>query len=277
MLGLGQVKRSIFKTISANRDTLPVLALHKVAEFLDAAYRNEGSDFATNGESRLFKRLAAANFQTVLDVGANVGRWTEAALDYWPNCRVHAFEIAPQTAQTCREKLAAHPQGSRAEVHEFGMSDETGSVEMFYFPDQDELTCTDDRHSKYKSVRFMGKVETIDQFCADKKIDYIDYLKIDVEGTEYKVMHGGKGMIQGGRVGCIQFEYGAFSTDTRFLLKDYYLLLSDKYWIGKLYPKYVDFRDYDWTMEDFRFCNYICVSKDRQDIRRLIERSGSQR
>ena len=75
-------------------------------------------------------------------------------------------------------------------------------------------------------------------------------------------------------VQCLQFEYGAFSTQTRFLLGDYYALLSENYWIGKIYPAYVDFRPYDWTMEDFRFANYCGVSKLRPDLRNVLARNG---
>ncbi len=47
-------------------------------------------------------------------------------------------------------------------------------------------------------------------------------------------------------------------------------MLSDSNWIGKSYPTYVDFREYNWRMEDFRFSYYGCVSKKRSDLRDLL-------
>ena len=58
-------------------------------------------------------------------------------------------------------------------------------------------------------------------------------------------------MIESGNAHVIQFEYGAFSIQTHKLLIDYYEMLKEHYWIGKIYPKYVDFQDYDWHMENF--------------------------
>ena len=77
--------------------------------------------------------------------------------------------------------------------------------------------------------------------------------------------------IDAGRLSCIQFEYGAFSIETRMLLADYYKLLADRYWIGKLFPTYVEFTDYHWTMETFRFANFVCVDRSRPDLKLFAE------
>jgi hypothetical protein len=98
----------------------------------------------------------------------------------------------------------------------------------------------------------------------------VDFLKIDVEGAEFRVIKGFSERLDVQKIHCMQFEYGAFSTQTRFLLGDYYSLLSPSYWMGKIFPTYVDFRDYDYTMEDFRFSNYCCVSKLRPDLLELL-------
>jgi hypothetical protein len=39
----------------------------------------------------------------------------------------------------------------------------------------------------------------------------------------------------------------------------------------KIYPAAVEFGDYDWRMEDFRFANFCAVSRERVDIKRLLE------
>jgi hypothetical protein len=98
----------------------------------------------------------------------------------------------------------------------------------------------------------------------------IDFLKIDVEGAEARVLNGFSRRLASQDVHCVQFEYGAFSVQTKVLLGDYYAMLADSYWIGKIYPNYVEFKEYDWTMEDFRFSNYCCVSRLRSDLRDLL-------
>ena len=110
----------------------------------------------------------------------------------------------------------------------------------------------------------------MDAYCKADRIETVDFVKIDVEGAEHRVLGGFGEYLRAQAVHCIQFEYGAFSTQTRFLLADYYGLLGDGYWIGKIFPTYVDFRPYDWSMDDFRFSNYCCVSKQRPDLRTLL-------
>ena len=141
---------------------------------------------------------------------------------------------------------------------------------MYYFPQHPELTCDLPRHDSYSAVPFDAQLATGDEYCDEHSIDSVDFLKIDVEGAEFRVMKGFSERLSAQKIHCMQFEYGAFSTQTRFLLGDYYSLLSGSYWIGKIFPTYVDFQDYQWTMEDFRFSNYCCVSKLRPDLRKIL-------
>jgi FkbM family methyltransferase len=244
--------------------------LHQLASFVESAYWNEGSSFRTNGERQLLDRLLAANFQTAVDVGANCGDWMMAALDAWPQCRVHAFEVAPMTFQRLQNHLAESAGRDRATLNCLGLSDTPGRQTMFYFPEHPELTSDLPRHETLRRVPFEAQLCTGDEYAESHAIGTIDFLKIDVEGAEHRVLKGFSGYLAAHKIHCVQFEYGAFSTQTRFLLGDYYTLLSPNYWIGKIYPAYVDFRDYDWTMEDFRFANYCCVSKLRPDLRSLL-------
>lgn len=64
----------------------------------------------------------------------------------------------------------------------------------------------------------------------------------------------------------IQFEYGAFSIDTRVLLQDYYRLLGVDYVMGKVFPGHVEFKDYDWRDETFQFSNYLCVRREESSL-----------
>lgn len=270
---LGWIKRSAFSTLAANRDAMPVRGMHKLATFVDSAIRNEGSHFRLNGEWRVLDRLAAFDIRTVVDVGANVGRWSTSAMQAFPNARVHAFEIAPKTAEKAAANFAAGGYAQRATLHTIGLSDAPGTMDMWYFPGADELTCAAPRHHEHESVHFVANVGTLDDFCREHGVDRIDLLKVDVEGNEFRVFRGGSSMLNG-KTTCIQFEYGAFSTETRFLLKDYYELLGERYWIGKIFPRYVDFKDFHFSMEDFRFCNYVCVDRSRPDIRDALGRQG---
>ena len=58
----------------------------------------------------------------------------------------------------------------------------------------------------------------------------------------------------------IQFEYGYVNIVAKFLLYDFYKLLEGYGMkIGKIYPDFVDFRDYRYQDEDFIGPNYLAV------------------
>lgn len=244
--------------------------LHRLTSFVESAYSNEGSSFETNGERVLLRKLAPAGFRTALDVGANFGDWALEAIAVWPDCHVHAFEVAPLTFQHLSDRIAGTDKGGRITANCLGLSDEKGTCRMHYYPDHPDLTSGSAWHSNYRSVPFDAQLTTGDEYCNTHAIDTVDFLKIDVEGFESRVLKGFQDRLSAQKIHCVQFEYGAFATQTKFLLTDYYALLSPHYWIGKIFPGYVDFRDYDWTLEDFRFSNYCCVSKARQDLRAVL-------
>ena len=137
---------------------------------------------------------------------------------------------------------------------------------MYYFPGNPQLTCDAPRHRHLKPEPFTAEITTLDEFCSEQSLQQIDFLKIDVEGAEHRVVKGARGMIESGRVSCIQFEYGPWSIGSRFLLIDFYELLGKHYRIGKIFPHYVAFGDYDWRAEDFKFANYLCVRRARDDL-----------
>ena len=244
--------------------------LHDAAAFVESAYANEGSSFAVNGESNLIERLRPASFTVAFDVGANEGDWILAALSAWPRCQVHAFEVAQPTFERLALRMRQSEYCSRATLNRIGLSDTEGTQPMYYFPEHPDLTCDLKRHDAYEAQVFDAELRTGDWYCQQSGVGVIDFVKIDVEGAEYKVLRGLSSHLKEAAIHCVQFEYGAFSTQTHFLLADYYTLLGNQYWIGKVYPSYCDFEAYDWRMEDFRFANYCCVSKARPDLRDLL-------
>jgi hypothetical protein len=167
--------------------------------------------------------------------------------------------------------MASTGLGGRATLNCTGLSDSAHARPMYFYPDHPQLTCDSPRHTAHRSTPFEAQFTQGDSYVAERGITGIDFVKIDVEGAEHLVLKGLRRTIDAGRLSCIQFEYGAFSIETRMLLADYYKLLADRYWIGKLYPTYVEFADYHWTMETFRFANFVCIDRSRPDLKRFAE------
>ena len=263
------MRRSLRRYIGRNRQSPLVRAMVRASRFVLDAHTNASMDGAENGEAALVARLAPATFTIALDVGANVGDWTIEALRAWPQARVHAFEVAPETARACARRVEAAGVSSRITLSPCGLSDSDGTATMYYFPDHPDLTCDMPRHEGRRVVTFEARMQRGDAYLAEVGIAAVDFLKVDVEGAEHRVLEGLRAALDAQRIHCIQFEYGAFATQTRVLIKDFYDRLGDRYWIGKLYPSRVEFADYDWTLEGFAFANFIAISRARPDLRTL--------
>jgi hypothetical protein len=63
----------------------------------------------------------------------------------------------------------------------------------------------------YKTTSLgVSSLITLDQFAADNHLDYIDLIKIDVEGYEFKIMSGMERLLQQKRVHRIIIEFNGY-------------------------------------------------------------------
>jgi hypothetical protein len=131
-------------------------------------------------------------------------------------------------------------------VFNFGLSDREGETTFYHYP-HNPLQTSLMAHPFQTHGR---RLRLGDAFCAEQGIQKIDLLKIDVEGAESFVLRGFEKMLAGRRISIIQFEYEKLNTVNKFLLKDFYALLGGcGYALGKIFPTYVDFRDYAYEHE----------------------------
>lgn len=143
----------------------------------------------------------------ILDVGANLGIYSFAALAAEPNAIVHAFEPTPEIAATLEAAAKSNGLGN-LNVHQVAVSSNNGLARLnrykgdrgtnggmnFIFGDGDE-----DDQTPVKKVR-------LDDFCAEYGIEHVDLLKVDVQGHEFEVFEGAERLLREGRVGLIFFE-----------------------------------------------------------------------
>lgn len=74
------------------------------------------------------------------------------------------------------------------------------------------------------------------------------------------------------RIGIVQFEYGPKNIVSKFLLMDFYRFFErHNMVVGKIFPTYVDFRNYELSDENFYGPNYLAVRREHEDV---IERLG---
>jgi hypothetical protein len=111
-------------------------------------------------------------------------------------------------------------------------------------------------------------LDTLENYCAQRQIGRIDFLKIDVEGHELEVFKGGRSLFAENRVGMIQFEYGGCNIDSKVLLKDIFEFFSGmNYNVYKIFPDRLKrFRRYDQRLENFKYQNWILISQQSETL-----------
>lgn len=224
------------------------------------------ADMEHNGELRVLQRLGT-ELQVVFDVGANIGNWTNHALQAGAHS-VHAFEISPSTSVKLAERYA---DDARVTVNAFGLSSEPGTVTVRHFADYPTLTTVTGYPHDATSTPIEVPVQRGDDYVVEHGIDRIDFMKLDVEGAEAPVLAGFRGSFERGAVRVVQFEYGKVSILTKYLLRDFYEeLTSHGFTVGKIAPNEVTFAPYDFGMERFDDSNWLAVHRSCAELVELV-------
>lgn len=228
------------------------------------AFENQDYDLATNGEEFVLQRVGQVCPQAVVfDVGAHRGEWAGMAARHVPKGKIQSFEAVPDTYRHLVANVGHLPNVA---VHPLALGEQAGELEFSVAAGRDDLSSgvagVHGEMHRFDFTRVKCPVTAGAQWCAEQGIARIDFLKIDVEGMEPAVIRGFAPMLARGEVGAIQFEYGQINLQARFFLGDFYELLGAyDMAMGKLYPTYVDFRDYQFTDDTLTGPNYVAVSR----------------
>lgn len=266
-------RSSLARQMVAARDHRDVRALVDFSYGTIRGWKNAEFDIALNGEALLLRRLAAFRPRVVFDVGANTGEWSLAALSHLPDAAVHAFEIAPATA----DKLAAATAGheDRLRINRLGLGDKPGDATLHYTPESDtassligaamEIAAANHGISRVEVLTV--PVTTGDAYMREHGIARVDLLKIDVEGAELQVLTGFRQAFDAGAIDLVQFEYSTVNLKTRVFLEDFHRFFGARgFVVGKLLPHGAGFKPYALTDEDFIGLNFIACRRDRPDL-----------
>lgn len=225
-----------------------------------------------NGEYDLFKKLYKLNFKTIFDVGCHHGEWSLIANKFFSDAEIHTFEISESNYESSKDKL----NGKNFKINNFGLSNKEGIVEYkdYGLGSQGNTTIKDSVFHDVNIASTMKKtyIETGHNYCSKKKINFIDFLKIDTEGSEHLVLEGFDNILNQGNIRLIQFEYGYANGDAKFLMKDFFNFFRKKnYLVAKLRKK-IKFKEWDYSFNDFKSGpNYIAIKKDDTEIKYLLE------
>jgi FkbM family methyltransferase len=173
-------------------------------------------------ELEVFKSLK--DIKVVFDVGAR------ADVDYLelkPKAKYHLFEPNPLFFAQLKERVG---ERYNVQLNNFGLGDVVGM-----FPYSNTLQAFSCGEAPVGETQQVLEIKTLDSYIIDHKIKRIDFLKIDTEGYDFKVLLGGSKAIAMARY--IQYEH----------------------WDNK--QQFHDLLENDFYMEYIGYRNVLCTRK----------------
>jgi FkbM family methyltransferase len=246
------------------------LHIYKLALRGIGVLNSEGSK-VTGEKYFLEKIIPKLNIKTIVDVGANTGDYCLLIKKYLPMANIYACEPHPETF--CR--LEKNTKGKGIKAFNLGFSDKARKAKLWDFAEDADLKHTQptstlssvykdviEKIHKQKSQAFIVKLTTIDSFTKKQSIKNIDFLIIDTEGSEYKVLMGAKEILSRGRIKVILFEVNEMNVYSRVFFKDFIDLLKN-YKLYRLMPKgFLPITDYEPKIHEiFAFQNIVAINK----------------
>jgi FkbM family methyltransferase len=225
-----------------------------------------GTDYETSGETSIIKRIAhnyvGGKEVVVFDVGANIGGYsTELSKLFSSNATIYSFEPSKKTFATLKRNVRKYPN---INIYNFGFSDKKSKLILYSDKKVSGLASVYNRRLKHFGIKMNFKenikTKTIDSFCIEKNITHINFLKIDVEGHELKVLEGAKKILQNKGIDYIQFEFGGCNIDSRTFLQDFFYLFGDNYQIYRVLKNGLyNLGKYKEQYERFVTTNYLAI------------------
>ena len=249
-----------------NSHSYPLRTLSRFGMSMIRLYENSNHNPDTNGEYRVLEVFANHNLKVAVDVGANEGEYTLRLHKVAPTCSIYSIEPGKEAYKQLQAKtdgivpVITICTGLYSKVVVKSLSRYASTTHSTLFPD-------DLLRAGPTSVQEV-ELKTGDLlFTEQYPVESIDLLKLDTEGSEYEILKGFEKMLIAGKIRAVQFEYGKRNIVVRKLLIDFFELLEPLgFTIGKVYPKSVEFGEYNVNKENLVDGNYLAVRKEEREL-----------
>jgi FkbM family methyltransferase len=148
--------------------------------------------------------LGRSSGNVLFDVGANVGQSIDAFRREFRSPIIYAFEPSPRTFP----ELQRTHGGSVNRLEQIALSQARGTLAFHVIGDysvNDSLLPMGGETAKVVPV----DVWPLDEYCGDRQIKRIDFLKIDTQGNDLNVLRGAHELLKERRIGsfCVELIF----------------------------------------------------------------------
>jgi FkbM family methyltransferase len=195
----------------------------------------------------------------ILDIGANIGLYTEAVLKITPNASVYAFEPSSAACKKLEERFTGN---SQVIIIPLALGEQNKNATLWSDAAGSGLASLTKRRLDHFDINFSYSEEvemtTLDEWIEESQV-IPDLIKLDVEGHELNVLKGGLKAIALAKV--IQFEFGGCNIDTRTFFQDFWYFFMDAgFNLYRISPKGpIRVSRYSEEDEYFSCTNYLAI------------------
>lgn len=242
-------------------------ALHEIS--LKGMNFGNGGSFKENGEnsalSYIKEKIKFEKDITIFDVGGNIGEYAKLLANFFgKDSKIYSFEPSKKTF----EKFTSNTNDIKnIYPNNIGISDKEENLTLYTNNDESGLASLYKRNLDHYGIKMNQseeiKLSTIDSFCLTNNIDKIHFLKLDIEGNEYKALKGAERMIKNNKIDFIQFEFGGTNIDSKTFFQNYFYLLKDDYHIYRILKDGLyEIKKYSEIREVYLLVNYLAERKN---------------
>jgi len=155
--------------------------------------------------------LQRRGFRTVLDIGANTGQFAVLARAAFPEATIHCFEPLPDCFSQLQRRIASL---QNVILHNVALGERDGMSSMVrnpYSPSSSLLEMAPSHVQAFPysagGERLPVSVLTLDAALAGQRIEEPVLMKIDVQGTEDRVISGGRSILARVAVAIVETSF----------------------------------------------------------------------
>jgi len=157
----------------------------------------------------VFKNLHKSQTGVFFDVGCNAGSFVKTLQENNFTNNIHCFEPHPKLSNVVIEKYP------HVKMNKCCLTDKIGYIDIHIPMWSVGLSSIINRpvfkklqNSGQEIIKLNVETNTVDNYCNENKIDVIDFIKIDVEGSEKMVLYGADNMLKNNKIKFGLFEIG---------------------------------------------------------------------
>ncbi len=176
--------------------------------------------------------------KVIIDLGINKGREIRGFLKITPNAEIHAFEPHAGWFKRTRDKFKKYPN---CHFYELAVSNEDGTSELYIGNHKGGHTLIEstELHEVLYDSSVSVKTCRLDTWYKKSKIDKIDFLWSDIEGSEKNMILGGRKTLKN-----VKYFYTEYSTQEFYkgqaLLDEIIDMLKDSFDVVEIFDREFD-------------------------------------